>query len=125
MPTQRGMTFHSPGQKQTNTESGSPENSTSESTAPKGSAGPITPTNLGVAPPRRGTSHRKAAAKRLPASRWSYIPLTCGHFSTPELVEMTKCWQPKRGGIYCDTCGHWVKRTTPAKRQPIPDEPMF
>ena len=54
-----------------------------------------------------------------------YIHLVCGHITTPEFIELTRVWRPKKNKYYCEICGKWVKRKTIEKVVLISDEPMF
>jgi hypothetical protein len=66
----------------------------------------------------------------LPKSRWSYIPLVCGHLSTPEREFFWYHWRPKRKPgknfkSFCEICGKWKDRQPPPKPAEIPAEPLF
>lgn len=81
-------------------------------------------------PARPGISARdlgKAkAAQRIVRAKYgdSYIPLTCGHFTTPS-GQVTYSAYAVKGRYYCETCGSWKAKQPKPERPVYPDEPPF
>lgn len=61
-----------------------------------------------------------------PASKWAYVWLVCGHPTTPESIEATALWRPKKSRkLYCEICGKWIRKQPKPPKFEYPEEPLF
>jgi hypothetical protein len=81
-------------------------------------------------PVKHGTSaeRNRVIVRRILKDKYggTYIPLTCGHVTSPETDNLYRGWSPKgTRKHYCETCGTWQRRQPQPKRLPVPPEPLF
>lgn len=85
----------------------------------------IIPPRIPTGPKTPGYTGRERQIKAAIEKHFSrYIKLNCGHFTTPQEVEMWSCWCPDPKLSYCDKCDEWVERHKYTAAI-IPDDPPY